>query len=810
MSSSSSDNSKTPSNADRGRPSLRLKNTNVARYRAANNEALGLLATGSDVSSFTSSEPVAHLNDNTSSNYDTLSSPSETSDTSNISDISNASIAAHVAAIDAAHNKATTSSSLAARRKGKAPASIDTAIATATHPDLNSDGDAPPSIESLSPQIPPSGAPSFDSSSSSSSTPELSPTPPPEWLQVPYYPSKRTQQADGSFVSEGPPAIDTAVYSWYFYPSRHTTGFTTMATHMANAIIPSQAAYAALQAIFAAQQALVVGSSTARPFVAANHAGLPLQTSTERILIPAAQIFTPAQVPVAVMLSSAAVPSAANAPQVLAPATIPSTAAQTVNAPQVPVSTTLRSTVQASTTHQNTTSTTSAATTTVPVAASNGLLNNGSSVATDATDPSTNTFAVLSVTHFPGSTSVKPEVDPENPIDYLDVPWKCANRNCNTGQTWLDRNKVGRKCTSDFFGKNKNTTRDIPPEVWHWMCRKEYQRKGNRLTKYSQDYQLWKLDHARIQFLRIGLWRPEATFTIRLTDAMIKRLAAFHTITRRNGADRDAALAELDDGKEFKVHKKNKMQLLPPEMACPMDVAEYFEANYRQMGASIPVCLTVMDWMVAVASSRSLANDLPVEFLMDKVREGETLRDPNDNYRQWISFEDRLIANALAEGIDPSPDHTYAAILSRHHGNARTTTTTQTSAETATAVAASRATPATVAVAANADTPMPDITADNIDVQAVKGLLYLTGQYLDLPTDRIERALAAASTQAAVTGDLGAALDYQHTAGVHLAAAQSIAGSMSPVPGGASGLKRKRSAPSTPEPDLSSRRLRQE
>ncbi len=91
--------------------------------------------------------------------------------------------------------------------------------------------------------------------------------------------------------------------------------------------------------------------------------------------------------------------------------------------------------------------------------------------------------------------------------------------NCQTGQFELGQT---RKVVSDYFGRNKRETKQIPR--WITYCRKHYQR-----CSYNNDsYKFLKLELIRTQFEIIDAWRPGKRYKITLSKKNLERLSAYY------------------------------------------------------------------------------------------------------------------------------------------------------------------------------------------------------------------------------------------------------------------------------------------
>ncbi|KAF2768562.1 hypothetical protein EJ03DRAFT_375246 [Teratosphaeria nubilosa] len=244
-----------------------------------------------------------------------------------------------------------------------------------------------------------------------------------------------------------------------------------------------------------------------------------------------------------------------------------------------------------------------------------------------------------------GTTSVKPA----NAV--LDEPWSCANRDCSTGMTYLLRDEIpgnqnkgyGRKTISDYLGRNKKETKSIDPEVWHTYCRKCYQRLTYQAEKGGADGRFrWHIRNLRIQFARLRLWRPEATFTIKLVKSMIDRSNEYQSILRANKDDADAAWAEYTS-KGHKGHdartanSKSKLRKLKDEEAFPVEDVDDFIAKICGSGkdySGVEAALCAIEDLYFV--DQTITQMPPVEFLISKQGEDELEVDAEANYAAWL------------------------------------------------------------------------------------------------------------------------------------------------------------------------------
>ncbi|KAF2726252.1 hypothetical protein K431DRAFT_324438 [Polychaeton citri CBS 116435] len=219
----------------------------------------------------------------------------------------------------------------------------------------------------------------------------------------------------------------------------------------------------------------------------------------------------------------------------------------------------------------------------------------------------------------------------------LSTPWRCGERHCNTGQTWYPRQAVGRKCVSQYFGRNKKETNSIPGDVWNFHCRKHYQRES-----YSRQFLditqkiVAEVNGLRSQVDRLRLWRPDAKFKIQLTKAVHDRLQVFQTAYRRyEGTEYDARKAgEEAWKKKFNVVEERKMQ--PADKFHPILAEEFGTANLEQEAGSYDDIDRVLEWILVQAQSGRLTVIPPFELLILSKEDGEVENGTFNNYQRYM------------------------------------------------------------------------------------------------------------------------------------------------------------------------------
>ena len=238
-------------------------------------------------------------------------------------------------------------------------------------------------------------------------------------------------------------------------------------------------------------------------------------------------------------------------------------------------------------------------------------------------------------------TSIAPPADAT-----LAEPWRCGNRDCNSGQTWLIRdgaNSYGRKVISNFFGRNKKETNIIDKDVWHTLCRKDYQtqtyaanndKKAPGFTKVK-----FYADNIETQLDRIELWRPEATFTVQLTKGANDRLAKFAKELRKPNATQATATAAVTHAPA--TNNQGKSKPLTLEDAYPIDRLEYLDNTYiNDRAQTFEDLKAILAYIRDLAQNGHISSMPPIEFLISEAGPDEPINDPKANYDRWCQMVD--------------------------------------------------------------------------------------------------------------------------------------------------------------------------
>lgn len=234
-----------------------------------------------------------------------------------------------------------------------------------------------------------------------------------------------------------------------------------------------------------------------------------------------------------------------------------------------------------------------------------------------------------------GTSSNKPANAP------LDAPWRCANRSCNSGQTWHYRDgdtkkSNGRKVISNFFGRNKKETNYIHLEVWHHYCRKDYQRGTYRVDKIGGKI---KCDHytdnIETQLQRLQMWRPNARFKVQLNSGATTRLNKYFAALAKNNNDVTAAEAAVLVPQ--RTNKKKELVPLKLEDEFPPKYLDQFQSQFPAQGVDYDYLATIIAWTRNLVNTGEIVSMPPMEFLITKEEENEAgVTDPATNYMDWV------------------------------------------------------------------------------------------------------------------------------------------------------------------------------
>jgi hypothetical protein len=236
----------------------------------------------------------------------------------------------------------------------------------------------------------------------------------------------------------------------------------------------------------------------------------------------------------------------------------------------------------------------------------------------------------------------------------LAQPWCCANLTCSTGMTWVPRDHkdpvtgkgpMGRKVISQFFGRNKGPTKLIPNDVWHYFCRKDYQRSRYAAEHgTSTELATQVITNLRDQLIRLKLWRPGALFQVQLDKGATDRLNKYLALLRQHGNNEAAAAAALPAPRDLKKVK--------PEEAFPCSLSEVFNQRFATPGKAATATYddieALISWYEAEVDAGNSTVFVPAEFLINPIQPGETVNDVTDNFADWEVIRAAIIAATFA------------------------------------------------------------------------------------------------------------------------------------------------------------------
>jgi hypothetical protein len=236
----------------------------------------------------------------------------------------------------------------------------------------------------------------------------------------------------------------------------------------------------------------------------------------------------------------------------------------------------------------------------------------------------------------------------------LAQPWCCANLTCSTGMTWVSRDAkdpatgrgpMGRKVISQFFGRNKGPTKLIPNDVWHYFCRKDYQR-----SRYAAEHgtatelATQVITNLRDQLIRLKLWRPDALFQVQLDKGATDRLNKYLALLRQHGNNEAAAAAALPAPKDAKKVKS--------EEAFPCSLSEVFNQQFATPGKAATATYddieALITWSEAEINAGNSTVFVPAEFLINPIQPGEIVNDVSDNFANWEVIRAAIIVGTMA------------------------------------------------------------------------------------------------------------------------------------------------------------------
>ncbi|KAI7165921.1 hypothetical protein KC324_g12297, partial [Hortaea werneckii] len=223
---------------------------------------------------------------------------------------------------------------------------------------------------------------------------------------------------------------------------------------------------------------------------------------------------------------------------------------------------------------------------------------------------------------------------------------------------------VGRKSISQFFGRNKKATGLIENDVFHTYCRKCYQRRYYQYSHQTEDGADFKnkpeqgvacfhMLNLRAQFVRLQLWRPDATFSVQFNKAMTDRHNDYQAFLRQHNQVAAAARADYDQKYPLRQSRSTKKApksrrdagdvdatLPKPEESFPVDLYDTFLNNCCGSDYSYDRITQVLDYIQNWLDAGTVRSIPPVEFLISGEQPTETINSHEDNYMLWLETVD--------------------------------------------------------------------------------------------------------------------------------------------------------------------------
>lgn len=194
-----------------------------------------------------------------------------------------------------------------------------------------------------------------------------------------------------------------------------------------------------------------------------------------------------------------------------------------------------------------------------------------------------------------------------------------------------------RKFTSDFFGRNKSETTAIPEGIWAFVSRKEYQRSKYASEKSAHAYRDFWLSALKTQLVRLRLWRPEATYEVKLLSRARERLSTYNSELLKNGHDVAAAQRTVHVGPT--TGKKGIILASNSDAIDPVQ-AQHIETTFAGIRSIDYILDTILPWIERSLRSGALTRMPPVEFLIQPALSGDTINEPSKNYQMWRDYKE--------------------------------------------------------------------------------------------------------------------------------------------------------------------------
>jgi len=189
-------------------------------------------------------------------------------------------------------------------------------------------------------------------------------------------------------------------------------------------------------------------------------------------------------------------------------------------------------------------------------------------------------------------------------------------------------------------------------------CRIDYQRERyNADKKGVKGVALFQLDHLEHQFLRLKMWRPQATFAVKLTAEMMDRSNIFQTQMRHHNNNVQQATIAYQLAKPRRISNKKTSNstgaALPvpptPEEAFPITLVDAFDRDWCGPNRDYDGVYRVLAEIRRMIDAGQITSMPPVEFMISKEQDGETVNDAGQNYLRWCA----IVEKAELKGVKP-------------------------------------------------------------------------------------------------------------------------------------------------------------
>lgn len=197
------------------------------------------------------------------------------------------------------------------------------------------------------------------------------------------------------------------------------------------------------------------------------------------------------------------------------------------------------------------------------------------------------------------------------------------------------REDTGRKLVSDLFGRNKVETVAIPDDVWAFVCRKDYQRSKYASDKTADAYRTFWTTALKTQLIRLRLWRPEATYDVKLLNRAEERLNTYNAALVKTGNNTAAAEQSVFVGPT--IGKKGSIPASNADAIHPVQ-AQYIKTHFSGLCTIDYIIDIIHPWIDQSLRSGALTRMPPIEFLIQAPLAGDTVNKPADNYQMWLDF----------------------------------------------------------------------------------------------------------------------------------------------------------------------------